>query len=210
MNTTTKVLLLDTNDAVGGVVRGHLMLLRALDPARVEMHAAVLGHGPLLPQFQATPGVTIWTMEVGTKPARWCVGWRARVGDACGVVSLGWTALRLAALCRRTGIQVIHTSDKKRSLLLTLLLHRLTGLPYLYHIHAQYVDYPANRLALRRAAMIIANSQASRRDFIEHLGASMERIRLVYNGVDTDRFSPGVDDSLRREIGDARRAVEIR
>jgi len=126
-----------------------------------------------------------------------------------GVVPLVWSALRLAVLCRRTGVQVIHTSDKKRSLLLTLLLHRLTGIPYLYHIHANYVDYPANRLALARAKVIIANSGEMRRDFIQWLGPTLERIRVVYNGSDTESFRPGLASTLRQEISAAPEDVLI-
>ena len=203
MSSKIKVLLLDTNDAFGGVVRAHQMFLQNIDRTRFEMYAAVLGHGPLLPQFQAIPGVTLWPIEVGTKPAKWCGGWRSRVADLWGVVPLVWTALRLAALCRRTGIQVIHTSDKKRALLLVLLLHRLTGIPYLYHIHANYVDFPANRKALARAGLIIANSNAMRSDCIRCLGPALERIRVVYNGMDAERFRPGLPSTLRQEIGAA-------
>ena len=203
MNSRIKVLLLDTNDAFGGVVRGHMMFLRITDRARFEMYAAVLGHGVVLSRFKEIPDVTFWTMEVGTKSAKWCVGWRGRLAEAWSVVPLTWTALRLASLCRRNGIQVIHTSDKKRSLLLVLLLHRLTGIPYLYHIHNNYIEYPANRAALARASVIIANSGEMRRDFIEHLGPPLERIRVVYNGMDVERFRPGLPSTLRQEIGAA-------
>jgi len=198
-----KILLLDTNDAGGGVVTAHLLLLRTLDRAQIDVHLACLGHGSLLSNYRAVPETTLWTIEVGTKSSKWCGGWRGRLVDALTIVPLVFSAVRLSFLCRRAGIQVIHTSDKKRSLLLTLLLHRLTGLPYLYHIHSQFVDYPANRIALRKAAMIIANSRAARQEFIAHLGPPMECIRLVYNGVDTNHFFPAPDDRLRREIGAA-------
>ncbi len=203
MTNRIKVLLLDTNDAFGGVVRGHMMFLRITDRARFEMYAAVLGHGVVQSRFMEIPDVTFWPIEVGTKSAKWCVGWRSRLAEAWSVVPLTWTALRLASLCRRNGIQVIHTSDKKRSLLLMLLLHRLTGLPYLYHIHNNYIDYPANREALAHASLIIANSGEMRRDFIQWLGPTMERIRVVYNGMDAERFRPGLPTTLRQEIGAA-------
>jgi glycosyltransferase involved in cell wall biosynthesis len=201
MKAMIKTLLLDTNDAVGGVVRQHLLFLSHLDRTRFDVYAAVLGHGPLLPQFHAVPEVTLWTMEVGTKPTELCTGRRSKVADVAGVFALVASAVRLAARCRRAGIQVIHTSDKKRSLLLTLLLHRLTGIPYLYHIHNNYIEYPANRQALAHAEIIIANSAEMRRDFIQWLGPSMDRIRLLYNGIDAERFNPNVPPDLRVELG---------
>jgi glycosyltransferase involved in cell wall biosynthesis len=88
-------------------------------------------------------------------------------------------------------------------LLLTLLLHRLTKIPYLYHIHGNYVDYQANRLALAHAAIIVANSGEIRREFIQSLGPSMDRIRVLYNGIDAERFRPGVSSEIRSEIGAA-------
>ncbi len=209
MNAKTKVLLLDTNDAVGGVVRVHTALLRMLDRQRFDLYAAVLGHGMLLPEFRAVPDVTLWTMEAGTKPAGMCTGLRSRLADAFGAFALFGSALHLAARCRRAGIQAIHTSDKKRALLLTLLLHRMTGIPYLYHIHSSYVDYAANRWAPARAAAVIANSGEMRRDFIEWLGPRMERISVVYNGIDTERFRPGLPSGLRTELGLAQDAVLI-
>ena len=200
MSEKTKVLLLDTNDGFGGVVRAHLMFLQYADHTRFDMHAAILGHGPLLPRFLAIPNVTFWKIEVGTKSAKWCAGWRGKVANAWGVVPLVWTALRLAVLCKRAGIQAIHTSDKKRALMLMLLLHKLTGIPFLYHIHNNFIEYPANRKALAKASAIIANSGEMRRDFIEHLGPKMERIRVVYNGMDVERFRPGLPSTLRQEI----------
>jgi len=201
MTEQIKILLLDTNDAMGGVVQMHLLLLRTLDRTRFDAHLACLGHGPLRPVFQTIPGVTLWPIEVGTKPANWCGGWRGRVMDAFSVVPLVISALRLAHRCRRVGIQVIHTSDKKRSLLLTLLLRRLTRLPVLYHIHNNYSDSRANRRVLAFAARIVANSAEMRRDFIRHLGPDMERIRVLYNGVDTELFRPGLQSGFREEVG---------
>ncbi len=201
-------LLLDTNDATGGVVQAHLMFLRYLDRTLFHVHAAVL-RGPLLPQFQAIGGLTLWTMEAGTKPVDLCAGWRARAADALSLLSLLRSAFRLSALCKKAGIEIIHTSDKKRSILLTLLLHRLTDIPFLYHIHNSYVDYRANRAALAKAAAIVANSGEMKRDFIEHLGPSMERISLLYNGIDTEQFKPGLPSSLREEVNAAEDEVII-
>jgi glycosyltransferase involved in cell wall biosynthesis len=198
-----KILLLDTNDAVGGVVQAHLMLLRTLDRTRFEVYAACLAQGPLVAAFAAVPELTLWQIAVGTKSARWCGGWRGRLVDLASVVPLVLSVLRLAWRCRCAGIQVIHTSDKKRALLLTLLLQRLTRLPYIYHVHNNYIDYPANRRALARAALIIANSAEMRRDFIQALGPALERIRVVYNGIDAEHFRPGLPSRFREELGAA-------
>ena len=197
------ILLLDTNDQMGGVVRVHLNLLRTLDRAAFGVHLACLGRGRVLSMFRAVPDVAIWPVEVGTKPRSAGSGWRARAADACGLPVFLWNAVALAARCRRAGIRVIHTSDKKRALIFTALLHRLTGIPYIYHIHDRYVDYPANRRALAGAAAVVANSGAMREDFIRHIGPSLDRIRVVYNGVDPADYPDDPPSTLRAELGAA-------
>ena len=124
MSDRIKVLLLDTNDAMGGVVRVHVNLLRTLDRSQFDLYLACLDHGKVLTQFQDIPDVTLWTMEVGTKPRALGSGWRAKLADAASLVPFARSILGLARQCRRAGIQVIHTSDKKRAVILTTLLHR--------------------------------------------------------------------------------------
>jgi len=195
-----KTLLLDTNDAMGGVIRSHQTILRSMDRTRFDVHLACLGHGPLLPRFRSIPGITIWTIEVGTKPKEKCEGWHAAMADTFSLVPLCWSALRLARLCRSAGIQVFHTSDKRRSVMLASMLHRLTGIPFVYHIRDHYVDHPGNRRTIAQAAAIVANSGDMKQDFIRALGPTMERIQVIHNSVDTDEYAPGKPSSLRQEL----------
>ena len=201
MSNKIKVLLLDTNDAMGGVVRVHLNLLNSLDRGQFDIHLACLNHGKVLPFFQAVPNVALWLTGFGTKTRMMGSGRLARLADIWSVVPLMWGVLGLAWRCRRAGIQLIHTSDKKRAVVFTTLLHRLTGIPFVYHIHNNYVDYPANRAALRRAAAIVANSEDMKQDFVRELGGDLDRIQVVYNGLDTDAFTPGLPSNLRTELG---------
>ena len=46
------------------------------------------------------------------------------------------------------------------------------------------------RLALRRARVVMVNSQRTRRDVIEHCNVSADRVRCVYLGIDPDLFFP--------------------
>jgi glycosyltransferase involved in cell wall biosynthesis len=129
-----------------------------------------------------------------------CSGLRAKVADLCGLFPLLLAVFRLARYCRRHGIQVVHTSDKKRAVIMSALLHKLTGIPFVYHIHNNYVDYGFNRWALGMATAIVANSGEMRRDFIEALGQGMARIQVIYNGIDPEEFKPGGGSSLREEL----------
>jgi glycosyltransferase involved in cell wall biosynthesis len=60
------------------------------------------------------------------------------------------------------------------------------------------------RLALRAAKLVIANSQRTRRDVIEHIGLREDRVRTVYYGIDASLFRPASDDervALRGAVG---------
>ena len=46
------------------------------------------------------------------------------------------------------------------------------------------------RAALKRARVVIVNSERTRRDVIEHLGVADERVHTVYYGIDAERFRP--------------------
>ena len=48
----------------------------------------------------------------------------------------------------------------------------------------------AERTALGRARLAIANSERTRRDLIERLGVPAERVRTIYYGMDPERFRP--------------------
>lgn len=196
-----RMLLVDTNDAMGGVVRVHLDLLRALDPARVERHVAFLDHGGLRHAFEALDGVSHLRISTGTKSAAQCGRWRGRLNDALSVGALLTSAWRLARHCRRHHIEVLHFSDKKRALLLALLLRRLGGPPWIYHIHNVFVDHVGNRRALASAALVVANSAAMKRDFLERVGPAMERIVVVHNGIPLADYAPDRASTLRRELG---------
>jgi glycosyltransferase involved in cell wall biosynthesis len=53
----------------------------------------------------------------------------------------------------------------------------------------------AQRRAARKAARVIAVSECTRRDLVQRYGVPFEKISVVYNGVDHDRFQPREVDS---------------
>jgi glycosyltransferase involved in cell wall biosynthesis len=60
------------------------------------------------------------------------------------------------------------------------------------------------RHALRRARLVIANSQRTRADLIERVDVDARRIRVIYYGIDAAQFrapSPGERDATRAELG---------
>ena len=60
------------------------------------------------------------------------------------------------------------------------------------------------RSALERARLIIANSERTASDLVERVGVPADRIRVVYYGIDADRFQPATADertTLRQSFG---------
>ncbi len=54
------------------------------------------------------------------------------------------------------------------------------------------------RAAVKRARLVIVNSERTRRDVVERLGVAEERVRTVYYGIDRERFRPVTDEERAR------------
>jgi len=89
----------------------------------------------------------------------------------------------------------------------TALLARRLGLPYVVKVHGSDLNVQANyRLrrpqiasALRGAQAVVAVS-AALAEKARGLGVDDDRVHLLYNGVDGDRFFPGDRAAARREL----------
>jgi phosphatidylinositol alpha-1,6-mannosyltransferase len=85
---------------------------------------------------------------------------------------------------------------------------RLTFRPVVIYAHGEELTtwgrgskYEAMRFALRHADRVIANSEYTR-DELRNMGVAQHRIVLIYPGVDTERFRPGLPyEDLRSLIG---------
>jgi glycosyltransferase involved in cell wall biosynthesis len=60
------------------------------------------------------------------------------------------------------------------------------------------VSLLTERIALRAARVVVANSDRTRHDIIEHAGVHGDRVRTVYYGVDASAFRPASDDERVR------------
>jgi phosphatidyl-myo-inositol dimannoside synthase len=85
---------------------------------------------------------------------------------------------------------------------------RLTFRPVVIYAHGEELTtwgrggkYKAMRFALRHANGVIANSENTRRELIG-MGVRLERITMIYPGVDVEHFRPGLPcDDLKAKIG---------
>jgi len=101
---------------------------------------------------------------------------------------------------------IFATSPPPESLLLARHLAAKTGLPYVcdirdpwtHYFAAKYRSYADYRIELRLernilngAACVIANTESSRRQLIERVGVDPEKIEIISNGFDDEKFADG-------------------
>jgi glycosyltransferase involved in cell wall biosynthesis len=163
--------------AAGQAAAGHRVLTVSLAPAP---------DGPLAAEFQAR-GLTIQT--VAKRPGR-----DPRL------------FLALARLFRMRRADVVHTHNPQ-PLLFAGLPAKLARAGLVHTKHGVNPDLP-RRLAMRRAAgrlvdVFVAVSQPTAQVAVERRECRADRLRVVPNGIDLDRFRPDDDArrAIRRELG---------
>jgi glycosyltransferase involved in cell wall biosynthesis len=106
--------------------------------------------------------------------------------------------LKLARFVRQHEIEIIHAHVARDYPLAALAARRACARLVLTR-HVLFPLHRIHRLTLRRTARVIGVSQA----VVEGLRAQgifeAERIVLIHNGIDVDRFAQGRDDLVRRE-----------
>lgn len=102
-------------------------------------------------------------------------------------------------LIRREGIDVVCVCELSSGSWLGVVLKRMLGIPYINYIHGEEIttDVPyrlfgrRRRQYLHKADAVVAVSEFTRRALIDKMGVAPQRIELIVNGVDAERFQPG-------------------
>lgn len=100
------------------------------------------------------------------------------------------TINRLVQLIKSKKIQIIH-SNGSRATIFGGIAARLTKTPLIWHVRIVNSDKLLDRLLARLASKIIVISKAVSRRF-NWLKNKEDKIVLVYNGIDLERFKPNV------------------
>jgi len=187
------VLYLHNKAQVSGGERGLLALWENLDRSRFRPFLAVPEEGLLAEKARAL-GVGVSVIPVPAFRPWHVVGlWRA--GQA------------LARLVRENGICVIH-SYTPRNNLLSALVGKRAGAAVVWHernlTYGREWDVSAMLASLPDA--VICNSAAISRRFVKK-GAIPAKVRVIYNGIDTDYFRPQDADEAKRRQGLAENRV---
>ena len=181
-----KVFFLVDSLNVGGTETQAVELARRLDPARYDVTLGCLrAQGPLLEKLRDS---SVAIVEFYPKGG---------LDSAGGIYQL----LRLTAFLRRGGFDIIHTHD---------LWSNLMGVPAAWMGHVPVIissrrdlsnfDWyqTERRVWLRRiqslSAVVLTNANPIRDGLIAEDGFAPEKVRVVHNGVDLERFRSAARD----------------
>jgi len=181
------VLLLTSSLERGGAERQVVELAKSLDPKRFTVHVASLSHNnPLAEQL----GPLQARLHIVEKRSKYDVGLIRRVRD----------------LLNRLDIHVVH-SFMFDAEMVGRLAGRWAGTPVVICSNrCPHWNRKKHKLWLARATngcfdAMIANSQAGCDFEREQQNVSVDKLHVIPNGVDVERFHPGRSDDLRAELG---------
>lgn len=113
------------------------------------------------------------------------------------------SVIRLVWLIKKEKINLVHTNSIY-SAEQGFFASKLAGIPCVCHIRDLVPVLGAGKIrtiAFKKAQKIIAISDAVRKDLTEKLNIPSEKIMRIYNGVDTQEFSPSIrGEVFRREF----------
>jgi glycosyltransferase involved in cell wall biosynthesis len=184
----------------------HTQIIRHVDRTRFAPIAACVTGTPdnPTPCYEAIRAVTnIEVVPIDFGPELSTATSRGRLRTIVGTLPALPSFVRLARVVRRHRIAVIHTSDRPRDAALSVLLAKVTRTRCIVHVHVGYGEWMSRILkwSLRRADALVAVSSFVAETLVDS-GHRPERIHVVLNAIDTERWTPGAGrEEIRREFG---------
>lgn len=166
---------------VGGTETQAVELAKRLDPNRYEVTLGCLrAQGPLLERLTGS-GVTVREFYP-----------RGGFDSPGGLYQM----LRLALYLRRGGFQIVHTHDLYANML-GIPAAKLARIPVIISSRRDlgHLDWyqGRRRVWLRRlqnlSTVVLANSVAIRESLLSDDGFKPEKVRVIYNGIEVEKFS---------------------
>ncbi len=169
-------------DRVGGGEESLLGLVQQIDRRRFVPLALVPGDGDMAATLR-TCGVAVEVLALGT----------IRPWTLPTVLCRAWA---LRKVVRAHQIRLVHAQGTRGALYAGLALWR-TGIPLIWHVRVVDRDPWPDRLLMRLATAVVANSRATAARFGED-AHTQKKLRVIYNGVEAGRFAPGVSRPANR------------
>lgn len=188
MNRPLNVLRVITWMPVGGIERRILAVLPRLDPEKFRPRLVCIRERGVLADELEKAGVPVEVCPL-----------RSRLSP------LG--IRRLAALMRRWKIDIVHAHMYRSSVPATIAA-RLAKVPVVIaQVHNMATWETArqrrlDRFLCRWRSAVVAVSESVRQDIIENLSLAPEKVRVVYNGIEIERFDdPSLREPARAALG---------
>lgn len=176
-----RILQVTSHLQVGGVPRYVVMLSGRLAARGHQVVVASAG-GPLAAQL--SPEIVQWRVPLRAKcewhPNAW------------------WTVEELIRRLRRTPVDLLHAHSRVSQVVAQAVSRRL-GIPYVVTWHGIYRPNLGRWLWPCTGDRTIAISEPVRRHLLEQFHVPAERVRKVYNGIETVRYGAPLDPDLLQQ-----------
>jgi len=197
-----RVLFLNSPTFMGADTWIHYLLLRHLDPDRIERHAAGQPSFPGAPSpayeaLAAIPGVELRPTDFGPTLSGQSAAMKIR--SLARVVPTGKSLLGLAHYIRRRRIQILHSTDRPRDAIACAALAALTGAKSVVHVHVKLGDWMGKgvRWAFGRADALVGVSNFVA-DSLVAGGYARDCVHAVPNAIDPGAWNPALDPMIGR------------
>jgi glycosyltransferase involved in cell wall biosynthesis len=180
-------------------------IIAGLDKASNRVFVACAGSDsattPTRTMVAGIAGITIVATNLGPELSDRSPASKGRAAIATLAAPL--SMLRLVRLIRSERIQWVHTTDRPRDAFAAVVLARLTAARCMIHAHvafdARWMS-PMLQRSMQRADALVAISDYVASSLRES-GHRADRIHVVKNATDLQRWTPGIDrDSRRAEL----------
>jgi glycosyltransferase involved in cell wall biosynthesis len=201
------MLFLNTRDSLGADVSVHLALARALDRRQARIAFATSSYeapgASTRAALSAIPDLAVLPLDLGRPLSgqggvKYVAALLRNLRDSTSLVRLAW-------ICRRQHIDVIHVTERPRDVFFGQLLAHLAGSACIIHAHTSYYRHDASRLSdwlLRQADAVVGVSRFTAGTFVQDAGLPANRVFAVHNAVDGTLFRPDVPRAERAAIRD--------
>lgn len=188
----------------------HALIMRHLDRNMHEVHVACSPGSPSAPTptFSAVrdiPGIHLTPVDLG--PELFAKSPFDRARAALKTLPAVWNLIELARYIRKHQICIVHTSDRPRDAVASVVLAQLTGAKCIVHVHVTHGAWMSKMLrwSMGQADALIGVSAFVARSLVEGGGYSPRKTHAVLNAINLEAWDYRIaSESVRTEFGIAK------